>query len=64
MKISATFADEEEAIKSIHSGYAWQALTEINEALRQHKKYDLPYEQVIEKIQASVQDAMLMIYPN
>jgi hypothetical protein len=64
MKISATFDDAEEAIKSIHSGYAWQALNEINEVLRQHKKYDLPFEQVIEKIQASVQDAMLMIYPN
>jgi hypothetical protein len=64
MKVNATFDDDEEAIKAIHSGYAWQALSEINEALRQHKKYDLPCEQVIEKIQASVQDAMLMIYPN
>ena len=64
MKISATFNDEEEAIKAIHSGYAWQAISEISEALRQHRKYDLPFEQVIEKIQASVQDAMLMIYPN
>ena len=64
MKITATFNDEEEAIKAIHSGYAWQALSEISETLRQHKKYDLPFEQVIEKVQASVQDAMLMIYPN
>jgi hypothetical protein len=64
MKVSANFDDDEEAIKAIHSGYAWQALSEINETLRQHKKYDLPCEQVIEKIQASVQDAMLMIYPN
>ena len=64
MKINATFNDEEEAIKAIHSGYAWQTLHEINEILRQHRKYDLPFEQVVSKIQASVQDALAMIYPD
>jgi hypothetical protein len=64
MKITATFNDEEEAIKAIHSGYAWQALHEINEILRQQRKHDLPYEQAVLQIQASVQDALAMIYPN
>jgi hypothetical protein len=64
MKINATFNDEEEAIKAIHSGYAWQTLHEINEILRQHRKNDLPFEQVVSKIQASVQDALAMIYPD
>jgi hypothetical protein len=64
MKITATFNDEEEAIKAIHSGYAWQTLHEINEILRQNRKHDLPFEQVVSKIQASVQDALAMIYPD
>lgn len=64
MKITATFNDEEEAIKAIHSGYAWQTLHEINEILRQNRKHDLPFEQVVSQIQASVQDALAMIYPN
>ena len=64
MKINATFNDEEAAIKAIHSGYAWQALHEVNEILRQHRKHDLPFEQVVSQIQASVQDALAMIYPN
>jgi len=64
MKITATFNDEEEAIKAIHSGYAWQTLHEINEILRQNRKHDLPFEQVVSKIQASLNDALAMIYPN
>jgi hypothetical protein len=64
MKITATFEDEEEAIKAIHSGYAWQTLHEINEILRQHRKYDLPFEQVVSKTQASLNDALAMIYPD
>jgi hypothetical protein len=64
MKITATFNDEEEAIKAIHSGYAWQTLHEINEILRQNRKHDLPFEQVVSKIQASLNDALAMIYPD
>jgi hypothetical protein len=64
MKINATFNDEEEAIKAIHSGYAWQTLHEINEILRQHRKHDLPFEQVVPRIQASLNDALAMIYPD
>ena len=64
MKITATFNDEEEAIKAIHSGYAWQTLHEINEVLRQNRKYDLPFEQTVAQIQASVNDALAMIYPD
>jgi len=64
MKINATFDDDEEAIKAIHSGYAWQTLHEINEILRQNRKHDLPFEQVVSQIQASVNDALAMIYPN
>ena len=64
MKINATFNDEEEAIKAIHSGYAWQTLHEINETLRQQRKHDLPFEQVVSQIQASVNDALAMIYPD
>ena len=64
MKITATFNDEEEAIKAIHSGYAWQTLHEINEVLSQHRKHDLPFEQVVSQIQTSVSDALGMIYPD
>ena len=64
MKITATFNDEEEAIKAIHSGYAWQTLHEINEILRQNRKHDLPFEQVVSQIQASINDALAMIYPD
>jgi hypothetical protein len=64
MKITATFNDEEEAIKAIHSGYAWQTLHEINDVLRQNRKHDLPFEQVVSQIQASVNEALAMIYPN
>jgi len=64
MKITATVEDEEESIKAIHSGYAWQTLHEINEILRQHRKYDLPFEQVVSKTQASLNDALAMIYPD
>ena len=64
MKITATFNDEEEAIKAIHSGYAWQTLHEINEVLRQNRKDGLPFEQTVSQIQASVNDALAMIYPD
>ena len=64
MKITATFNDEDEAIKAIHSGYAWQILHEINEVLRQNRKYDLPFEQTVSQIQESVNDALAMIYPD
>jgi hypothetical protein len=64
MKITATFNDEEEAIKAIHSGYAWQTLHEINEVLRQNRKHGLPCEQAVSQIQASVNDALAMIYPD
>ena len=62
MKINATFNDEGEAIKAIHSEHAWQALRDINDLLRQNRKHDLPIEQVVSQIQASVQDALSMIY--
>jgi hypothetical protein len=64
MKITATFNDEEEAIKAIHSGYSWQTLHEINEVLRQNKKHGLPCEQAVYQIQALVNDALVMIYPD
>ena len=64
MKITATFNDENEAIKAIHSEYAWQTLYEINDILRQNRKHDLPFEQVVSQIQASVNEALAMIYPN
>ena len=64
MKITATFDDDEEAIKAIHSEYAWQTLHEINDVLRQNRKHDLPFEQVVSQIQASVNEALAMIYPN
>ena len=64
MKITATFNDEEEAIKAIRSGYAWQTLHEINEVLRKSRKHDLPFEQVVSQIQASINDALAMIYPD
>jgi hypothetical protein len=64
MKITATFQDEEEAIKAIHSGYAWQTLHQINEVLRQNRKHDMPFEQVVSQIQESINDALSMIYPD
>jgi len=64
MQITATFQDEQEAIKAIHSHYAWQTLQEINEVLRQNRKYGLPCEEAVSQIQASVNDALAMIYPD
>jgi hypothetical protein len=64
MQITATFQDEEEAIKAIHSEYAWQALREINEILRKNRKHDLPFEQVVSQVQAYINDALAMIYPD
>jgi hypothetical protein len=64
MQITATFQDEQEAIKAIHSGYAWQTLQEINEVLRSNRKHGLPFEQTVSEIQASVNDALAMIYPD
>jgi hypothetical protein len=64
MQITATFQDEEEAIKAIYSDYAWQALREINEVLRQKRKHGLPCEDAVFQIQASVNDALAMIYPD
>lgn len=64
MKINATFNDESEAIKAIHSEHAWQALRDINEVLRQNRKYGLPCEEAVSQIQAFVQDALSMIYPD
>jgi hypothetical protein len=61
MQITATFQDEEEAIKAIHSGYAWQTLHEINEVLRSNRKHGLPFEQTVSEIQASVNDALALI---
>jgi hypothetical protein len=61
MQITATFQDEEEAIKAIHSGYAWQTLQEINEVLRSNRKHGLPFEQTVSQIQASVNDALALI---
>ena len=61
MQITATFQDEEEAIKAIHSGYAWQTLQEINEVLRSNRKHGLPFEQAVSQIQASVNDALALI---
>ena len=62
MKITATFDDEEEAIKAIQAKHAWQALIEINEVLRQNRKYGLPCEEAVSQIQASVSDALLLVY--
>jgi len=64
MQITATFQDEEEAIKAIHSEYAWQALREINEVLRQNRKYGLPCEEAVFQIQELVNNAQAMIYPD
>jgi hypothetical protein len=61
MQITATFQDEQEAIKAIHSGYVWQALHDINEVLRQNRKHGLPFEQTVSEIQASVNDALALI---
>ena len=61
MQITATFQDEEEAIKAIHSGYAWQTLQEINEVLRSNRKHGLPFEQTVSQIQASLNDALALI---
>jgi len=61
MQITATFQDEQEAIKAIHSGYAWQTLQEINEVLRSNRKHGLPFEQTVSEIQASVNDALALI---
>jgi len=62
MKIAATFDDEEEAIKAIQAKHAWIALIEINEVLRQNRKYGLPCEEAVSRIQASVNDALLLGY--
>ena len=62
MKITATFDDEEEAIKAIQAKHAWIALIEINEVLRQNRKYGLPCEEAVSQIQASVSDALLLVY--
>jgi len=61
MQITATFQDEQEAIKAIYSGYAWQTLQEINEVLRSNRKHGLPFEQTVSQIQASVNDALALI---
>jgi hypothetical protein len=61
MQITATFQDEQEAIKAIYSGYAWQTLQEINEVLRLNRKHGLPFEQAVSQIQASVNDALALI---
>jgi len=61
MQITATFQDEQEAIKAIHSERAWQTLQEINEVLRQNRKHGLPFEQAVSEIQASVNDALALI---
>jgi hypothetical protein len=62
MKISATFEDEDEALEAIHASHAWMALREINDVLRQNKKYDLPCEEAVSQIQASVADALSLLY--
>lgn len=61
MQITATFQDEQEAIKAIHSERAWQTLQEINEVLRSNRKHGLPFEQAVSEIQASVNDALALI---
>jgi hypothetical protein len=61
MQITATFKDEQEAIKAIHSVYAWQTLQEINEVLRSNRKHGLPFEQTVSQIQASLNDALALI---
>jgi len=63
MKISATFENEDEALEAIHAGYAWTTLREINDVLRQNKKYDLPCEEAVSQIQASITDALSLLYP-
>jgi hypothetical protein len=61
MQITATFQDEQEAIKAIHSERAWQTLYEINHVLRSNRKHGLPFEQTVSEIQASVNDALALI---
>ncbi|CAB5212752.1 hypothetical protein UFOVP189_44 [uncultured Caudovirales phage] len=61
MKITATFDSEEDAIQAIQSHYAWNALIEIREVLRQNTKHDLPFEQVVSKIQDEVTNALSRI---
>ena len=62
MKITATFDDEDEAIQAIQAKHAWQALHEINEVLRSNRKHGLPFEQTVSEIQASVSDALVLVY--
>jgi len=61
MQITATFQDEQEAIKAIHSERAWQTLYEINQVLRSNRKHGLPFEQAVSEIQASINDALALI---
>ena len=61
MQITATFQDEQEAIKAIHSERAWQTMYEINLVLRSNRKHGLPFEQTVSEIQASVNDALALI---
>jgi hypothetical protein len=61
MQITATFQNDDEAIKAIHSELAWQTLQEINEVLRSNRKHGLPFEQTVSEIQASVNDALALI---
>jgi len=61
MKITATFENEEDAIKAIQAHQAWDALHGINEVLRQNRKYGLPCEQAVLKIQEYVEDSLKKI---
>ena len=61
MKITATFEDEQDAVQAIQSHYAWNALIEIREVLRHNRKHDLPFEQVVSKIQDEVTNALSRI---
>lgn len=61
MKITATFDNEQDAINAIQANHAWDALTKINEVLRQNRKYGLPFEQAVLEIQEYVDDSLKRI---
>lgn len=61
MKITATFDNEQDAVNAIQANHAWDALMNINEVLRQNRKYGLPYEQAVLEIQEYVDDSLKRI---
>jgi len=62
MKANITFDLPEETGEmqgAIAATFAWCALHEIRNEIRQHEKYDLPIEKMIERIKDHISDALL-----